>query len=283
MARILVTGAGGFAGRHVTAALRARGHEVVPARPHDLLEAAGRAALIAARPAEVLIHLAWVTEHREFWSSPLNAAWEVASADLFERFYAAGGRRIVGIGSCAEYDWRGDAKKLREDAPLAPHTAYGAAKVRTCEALMAAAARHGASAAWGRVFFLYGPGEPAGRLIPLMIRAARTGEPLDCGPAAAERDFWDVRNLGAAIAALATGDIEGPVNLASGEATRFDRIGALIEGALGRTGVIRLGRRPLGPGEPMRLVADATRLHREAGFADPVTLTRGLAEYCASA
>ena len=32
-------------------------------------------------------------------------AWLSASLDLFRVFAGAGGSRVLGVGSCAEYDW----------------------------------------------------------------------------------------------------------------------------------------------------------------------------------
>ena len=164
MESVLVTGADGFVGRHVVAALRLRGVRVLaaPRAATDLLDPAGRRALIEAERPEGLIHLAWVTEHGKFWSSAENVSWREASGDLFDLFFAAGGRRAVGAGSCAEYDWSGETARIREDAPLAPHSIYGKAKAETAEALMTTAARHGGSAAWGRLFFLFGDGRAAG-------------------------------------------------------------------------------------------------------------------------
>ena len=281
---ILVTGAEGFIGRHVVAALKGRARVVTPRRNAgggrvDLLDPDAVARLIAAERPAIVIHLAWVTEHGAFWSSPLNAAWERASVALFRLACEHGARRIVGVGSCAEYDWATAPARFAEAMPLKPHSEYGAAKVRTAEGLAEIAASQGVEWAWGRVFFLFGEGEPAARLVPRMLAAVRDGESLDIGPGETERDFWDVRNLGAALAALARSTVTGPVNLASGEATRFDGLAAIVEQLAGTRGLIHPGRRGLGPGEPARLVADATRLREEVGFTDPVALKAGLADY----
>lgn len=279
--RILVTGGGGFIGRHVVAALEPHGEIIAPrsAGGGDLLDPAARRRIVETARAELLVHLAWVTEHGKFWSSSLNAEWEAASGDLFEAFYAAGGRRVVALGSCAEYDWQAVAGPVGEDAPLRPHTLYGDAKVRACEILEAAAARHDGTWAWGRVFFLFGPGEPPGRLVPAMIRAALDRTMLDCGPGETERDFWDVRNLGAAIAALALSGVEGAVNLGSGQATSFAELATEIEAICGAEGLIRCGRRALGPGDVPSLVADTTRLRDEVGFVPRIALREGLRDY----
>ena len=271
--RILITGAGGFIGRHLAPALE--GHEVLTPGRAELDVLSGE----TPPAADLLIHLAWVTEHGKFWHAPENAAWEEASFRLFEQFLANGGRRIIGLGTCAEYDWSTGAGAFAEDAPLAPHTPYGAAKVRTAERLASLAARQNASWAWGRVFFLFGAGEPPGRLIPLMLSAVREGTPLGIGPGAAVRDFWDVRNLGAAIAALALSDLNGPVNLASGQGISFSDLARMIEHLTSTSGIIQPDQRALGPGEPVSLVADTTRLLGEVGFRAPKTVEAGLADY----
>lgn len=283
MQKILLTGARGFVGRHVAAALAGRAHVVTPRRNAtgrrvDLLDGEARRALIAAERPDVVVHLAWITEHGRFWTATENAAWEAASLDLFNQAYAAGAHRVVGTGSCAEYDWTTGAAAFAEDAPLRPHTAYGAAKVRTAAGLAEMAAIYGASWAWARLFFLFGPGEPPGRLVPLMLRAALRRQPLEIGPGDTVRDLWDVRNAGSAIAALALSEGEGSVNVASGRAVRFDALAGTIERLAGAEGVIRPGRRPLGPGEPARLVADAARLREEVAVVE-IGLEEGLADY----
>lgn len=286
METILLTGAGGFVGRHVAAALAGRARVVTPrenatGRRIDLLDAGARRALIEAERPDTVVHLAWMTEHGRFWAAPENAVWEAASLDLFGRAFAVGARRIVGAGSCAEYDWTTGAAAFAEDAPLRPGTAYGAAKVRTAEGL-ANMTPQGASWAWGRIFFLFGPGEPAGRLIPSMLRAALAREPIAIGPPGTVRDFWDVRNAGAALAALATSEVQGPVNIASGRPTAFGKLARLVERLAGAEGIITAGGRALSPGEPVRLVADATRLRHEVGVAAEIGLEQGLAAYIAA-
>ena len=163
--------------------------------------------------------------------------------------------------------------------PLAPQTNYGAAKAGTVEALARLSKTHAASAPWGRVFFLFWPGERQTRLVPLMIDAAARGVALDCGPAAATRDLWDVRNHGAAVVELVLSSLEGSIDRASGAPIRFDAIGAIVERHFEHAKVIRFDQRPLGPGKPLRLVADTTGLHAELGFTDSVSLTEGLRTY----
>lgn len=280
--RILVTGSGGYIGRHVVAALAGRA-QVLPAAVDDdranLLDADQRRRMVEALQPEVLIHLAWVTEHGKFWSSPMNTNWLTASTDLFHLFYANGGRRVVATGSCAEYDWTTGADRFAEDAPLAPHTNYGAAKVKTAEALARYAEAANGEWAWGRVFFSFGAGEPEARLIPSMLRAVRDGTEMGIGPGDTVRDFWPVETLGASIAALALSDVRGPVNLGAGIGTSFTSLTSMVEGIAGTAGLIQPDNRPLGAGEPKVLVPGVDRLTNEVGFPTRFDLQSTLSDY----
>nr|QIJ55919.1 GDP-6-deoxy-D-mannose reductase [uncultured bacterium] len=281
MRRVLITGMQGFIGRHVSAGLRSRGADVIDARRSgacELLREDGRTQAMDGIHADTLVHLAWVTAHGENWTSDLNRDWEIATADLIARFFARGGRRVIATGSCAEYDWT-QGGVLSENAPLVPHTPYGAAKARTGEALLKAADDHGASAAWARVFFLFGNGEPSARLVPSMLDACLKRKALACGPHNTVRDFWDVRNLGDALAALALSDLSGPVNVASGRGVSFSELGELIEKITGVDGMIHFDERPLGEGEPPTIVADTARLRSELDFTESIPLETGLLDY----
>lgn len=281
MVRVAMTGAGGFIGRHVASALLAQGAEVIDVRSmgaYDFLQADDRAEAMSNLHAEIFLHLAWITKHGDFWASEANHAWEAATADLIARFFSNGGRRVVAAGSCTEYDWtRGGV--FSEHAPLVPHTVYGAAKARTGEALLRSAEEHGASAAWARIFFLFGGGEPPSRLVPSMLHACLKKEKIACGPHDTVRDFWDVRNLGEALAILALSDVSGPINLASGEGTSFEKIGGLIEKITSVQDIVHFDERPLGKGEPRVVVADTTRQQLDLGFNASISLETGLSDY----
>ena len=69
------------------------------------------------------------------------------------------------------------------------------------------------------IFFLYGPHEPPGRLIPSVIQALLKGEFARCSHGRQIRDFLYVEDVAEAFVALLDSDITGPVNIASGSPT----------------------------------------------------------------
>ena len=79
-----------------------------------------------------------------------------------------------------------------------PATLYGTAK----HALHTLVERSGVSAAWGRVFFVFGPHEHPARLASSVASALVRGEPAETGPGTQVRDFLYSEDLAAAFVAL---------------------------------------------------------------------------------
>ena len=276
--RVAITGASGFIGRHVARAMVQRGAQVValgrcdPDIPGvgflslDVL-AGDPAPVLAEARADTLVHCAWDTTHGAFWTSPANVAWQAATLRLAEAFRAAGGTRLVGLGSCAEYDWTAlpaDGLVL-EDAPCQPATPYGRAKLATFEALRA---MPGLSVAWARLFLLYGPEEQPGRLFPSVIAALRRGEPARIASGRPVRDFIATEEAGEAIAALALSPVEGAVNIGSGEPRSILDMVTAIATEFGRPDLLAAGALPDRPDDPPALLPNLTRLRGEVGFAE---------------
>jgi nucleoside-diphosphate-sugar epimerase len=273
--RVLVTGGGGFLGRQAVAELRMLGAEVVaPCHAElDLLDPAARRHLPRA---DVLVHAAWITRHGAYWTSPENLAWIGATLDLARRFVAGGGRRIVFVGTCAEYGWALPGRAWDERRPCRPHTPYGAAKLLAWTALQELSVRRGVEVVNARVFWPVGRHEAAERLLPSLIGAALTGRPVATGPAGLTRDLLDVRDAGAALAGLALATVQGVVNVGSGVPVRLDALAAQVAGA--GSPLVRLGARPLRVGEPLVMVADPARLITATGFAPRYSLAETIAD-----
>ncbi len=267
--RVLVSGGGGFLGRQICAALGDRAVATPTPRP-DLLTDAGRAAFLASGAADTLVHAAWVTGTGAFWTSEANLAWVAATLELARAFHATGGRRVVLVGSCAEYDWsRPGRGTWRETRPCRPGTLYGAAKLSAWITLDAYARQTGMTAACARVFMAVGPHEAPARLLPALIRAGATATPLATGPGDLTREFLDVRDAGAAIAAVALSNLQGPVNVGAGRTHTLRELVGLVPGA---AQAARLGERGPRPGEPLVMVPNGARLRRATGFAPRYTL-----------
>lgn len=305
MIRCLVSGATGLIGRHAVAALCAAGVDVhavtrgqadgAPGQGKelgldlinwhcgDVLDEDFIRGLCTDVKATHLLHLAWSTEHGRFWDDPENETWRLASMRLIKAFQQVGGQRAVVAGTCAEYDWTqlGDGRCREGVTPIAPHTLYGHMKAETLDWLETFAAAHAMSYAWGRVFFLYGLGEDPKRLIPAVAGALARGQEARCSSGTQIRDFLDARDVGGAFAQLLLSDVQGPVNIASGQGISVGEVVKMIADQIGRADLLRLGALPDREGEPAVLVGDVTRLREELGYVPKISLKDGLAEVCA--
>jgi dTDP-6-deoxy-L-talose 4-dehydrogenase (NAD+) len=97
------------------------------------------------------------------------------------------GQRLVHTGSALEYGAAdGD---LAESCTPQPGTLYGRSKLEGTLNVTSEAARTGLRACTARLFMVYGPGERPHRLLPSLLRVARTGETLELSEGTQRRDF----------------------------------------------------------------------------------------------
>jgi len=298
---VIVTGGMGFIGRQTIEPLVARGFTVhVLARSLDI---AARDAvvkqygqmvrfhqvelhdtekvtpLVKKIRASHLLHLAWDARHGIFWNSPENLDWIVTSKLLLIAFIEAGGKRAVGAGTCAEYDWEGQDLLLTEGASkLLPMTIYGQSKLASRKSLATLGQHHHISTAWGRVFFLFGPHEGPRRLVSSAILSLLRGQEFLASAGDQIRDFADVRDVAAGFVALLDSQVTGDVNIASGEARTAASVMMEVGEMLGRSELIKLGARPKQPGEPARLVAAVERLRKEVKWKPTSSFEQRLSE-----
>ena len=286
MRRVLITGGSGFIGRCTIEPLLERDFEVivtdlVPSSTPgarsvacDLLHAESVTRMMEEIRPSHLLHLAWYVKHGEFWHARENLDWLVASLHLVETFERLGGKRVVAAGTCAEYDWRFGVCS-EESTPLSPSTPYGVAKDclrRALDSLYPDSLQ----VAWGRLFFLVGPGEAPGRLVPSVARSLLLGEPARCSSGRQIRDFLDVRDAGRAFAALVATDCVGTCNIASGVPRSIREIVESLGVIAERPELVKLGSRPDRDGDPAVLLADVSRLHRLVSFEPAYSLERSL-------
>ncbi len=291
MKRVLLTGASGFIGRHVHAPLVVRGYEVhavssqhsgeVPSgvRWHraNLLDSAETLRLMADIRPTHLLHFAWNTEPGRFWHSPENFRWLEASIALLRHFREQGGERVVMAGSCAEYDWNfGYCSEAV--TPCRPATPYGVCKNALQETLRAYCVDESLSGAWGRIFFLYGPGEHPARLVASVIASLLRGEKARCTHGNQIRDFLHVEDVATAFVTLLDSAVEGAVNIASGSPITLRDVVLTAADCLGACERVQFGAIPAPENEPPLLVGDVRRLSKEVLWKRKYDLAAGIAQ-----
>lgn len=291
MPSVLVTGAGGFIGRPACAALQRRGFNVIGSGRSlapsgwtgerwitgDLLSEEGPRQIVAEARADTLLHLAWDTTPRLYWNSAANLDWTVASLKLFKDFVAAGGRRAVLSGTCAEYEWSDHYPLSETTTPCRPGTLYGHAKLSLAQLLSARAEHSGLSFAHARLFYLFGRGERPERFVPQIVIPLLTGKEARCQHGAAIRDWMSADDAGDALAALVASKVCGTVNIASGTGRELGAVARMLAVELGTVHQLLIGS-TLPASEPRRIVADVCRLRNVVGWAGPEPIEQRLHE-----
>jgi GDP-4-dehydro-6-deoxy-D-mannose reductase len=246
--RALVTGAAGFAGRHLVDALRSAGHEVHGADLHlrepgpgghasadgvvhhrlDVTDAAACRAVVGATRPDVLFHLAGfahVGKAEQAADACLGVNFGGTRAVLEACLAASSSTRVLLVSSAEVYGRVQDSElPVTEEAPLRPSTIYAVSKAAAEMAGHHARAR-GLSVLLLRPFNHVGPGQsPDFMAAAFAQQVARIEgglqEPvLRVGNLEARRDLLDVRDTvaGYVLAAVA-GRPDATYNVCSGRA-----------------------------------------------------------------
>lgn len=231
--RVLVTGAGGFVGRHLVRRLAADGARVAGSVWGDRLDLPGvevheldvrdrqavERLLLRERP-EVVVHLAGLSHVGQSWDRP-GCYFQANVVGTENVVRAAGDARVVLASSADVYGAVPEAEQpIGEDRPLEPATPYGLTKA-AAERLAVALA--GSRTVVVRSFNLIGPGQAPTFALPsfaAQLAAIRRGEAepvLRVGNLSARRDFVHVEAAARAYALLTRkGEAGGVYNLASG-------------------------------------------------------------------
>lgn len=287
---VLITGGSGFIGRHTLAFLQSRGYEIFATTsknkeisahgvhwiPIDLFHREEVKELIASIRPTHLLHFAWFTVPGKLWQAEENRDWLKMSKELLEEFASQGGKRAVLAGTCAEYDW--SAFEFNEEkTPCKPHTLYGMCKLSLFLFLQELAKLKGFSHAWGRIFYLYGPHEHPQRFIPNMIQRLLRKQEIPCSHGNQIKDFLYVKDVADAFAVLLDAEIEGVINIGSGNGLTLKEVAHRLTSLLGGEELVRFGAIPAS-NEPASLIADTTKLHQQLKWTPSYTLERGLEE-----
>jgi nucleoside-diphosphate-sugar epimerase len=290
LATVLATGCSGFLGRHCAQALLRHGCRVdavsrmrrgmaadgITWHSLDLHDRKATEELMATLRPSHLLHLAWVTAPGHYREVPENLDWLESSLALVKAFGEQGGKRFVGAGTCAEYA-AASGPCVEDGTPIGPSTLYGQCKATFWMAAQACARRYGFSAAWGRVFLPYGPGDEPRRLVPSLLTALSTGRAIDVTDGNQVRDFvyaTDVADL--FVRLLAAPLATGAYNVGTGRGTTVRQVIERVADHFHARELVHFGARPVRENEPVSLVADMAKVERVLGWRAPTSIESGL-------
>jgi GDP-4-dehydro-6-deoxy-D-mannose reductase len=233
--RALITGAGGFAGRHLVALCEAAGDDVVGvsrATGVDLRDAhAIRGAVSDARP-EAVFHLAARAHVGESWSDPSGfLADNVAlTQHLLEAVRMEAPTAVVVAVSSGEVYGPPDSLPVTESALLRPQNPYAVSKAGADLLAGFYADAHGLRVIRARPFNHAGPGQEPTYAIASFARQAAAGRRIVTGNPDTRRDYTDVRDVVRAYRLLAEWGEPGVYNVCSGRTASARELVELLGG-----------------------------------------------------
>jgi dTDP-6-deoxy-L-talose 4-dehydrogenase (NAD+) len=225
---VVVTGAGGYVGRHVVTALLDRGATVTAVvRSKDRAEVDRRAqvveadilipgfdvATLAATAPQTVIHLAW--QDGFIHNAPSHMTNLSAHFSFLNSISEWGAERIAVLGTMHEIGyWEG---AIDSDTPTAPTTLYGIAKDALRRSVHAHLSQK-TEIAWLRCYYIYGDDRRNHSIFTRILEASDNGQTIFPFTSGTNRyDFIEVDELGDQIAVAATTPgIVGTINCCTG-------------------------------------------------------------------
>jgi UDP-glucose-4-epimerase GalE len=299
--KILVTGGAGYIGAHTVRLLLEQGHDVsvadnlskgyrhnVPAErlyEIDVCETAALADLMRRRQTDAVIHFAAYIAVGESMRVPERyfANNVGGSLSLLTAMVEAGVKRIVFSSTAAVYG-NPHTTPILEDFPIQPVSPYGESKVMVETMLRWFDAIHQVRSVALRYFNACGADpagdlgeehEPETHLIPLLLRALITGQPVtvfgddyDTPDGTCIRDYIHVNDLARAhilaLEHLMAGGLSDHFNAGTGTGHSVMEVIRAVEEVTGRRVPYVVGRRR--EGDAARLVAASAKLEKQLGW-----------------
>ena len=301
--KVVVTGAAGFIGSHLSESLLADGHEVtgidafVDYYPRELKEQNLRTSRQSSRftfaegllqqvelgplleGAAQVYHLAAQAGVRASWGSEFAVYTEhnvLGTQRLLEAAVAAGVPRLVYASSSSVYG-NAPGLPLREDSLCRPVSPYGVTKLAAEHLGLLYASELGLPVVSLRYFTVYGPRQRPDMAFHRFLKACREDGPIALyGDGSQTRDFTFIDDIVRATRAAADQGRPGCVyNVGGGERVILRDVLRLIEDVSGRR--LKVRQEHAQKGDMRDTFADTSAASRDLAFRSTVALHEGLA------
>lgn len=291
--RVVVSGANGFIGAHLVAALENEGAEVFAlVRRHsdltrlvkldtrankinvDLLDHKKARGKLTAIEPHYVFHTA-VSRDYGNWREILDMNG-AATLNLLHACLSPSLQKFVHCGSSLEY---GAIKApFRESDAIRPNSLFGASKAAAALQLQQLAISKDLPVVILRLFHVYGPMENEHRLVPTAVRSFLTNSAMTLTKPGYYHDFVYVGDvIKACLMAAAKTGLSGQLfNIASGKPVSNEAIVALISNITGKQIAIKTGEFMPREWDKANWYADISKAQKQLGWRPDTSLEQGL-------
>jgi len=292
--RIIVTGGSGFLGKHLCRTLLAAGHQVknIDLRPNDEVETVigdiqdTELMKQEIKDADVVFHLASLIEAGESVKFPqkfidVNVSGTVS---VLEAMRLNGVKTLIFSSSAAVY---GEPMRtpIEEDDRTMPINPYGMTKLAMEALLSSYVASYGITGIALRYFNLYGPGEahePETHAIPRFVKQIYLDQEVTVwGQGEHQRDFIHIMDVVSAHLSAIELSLREPnkyhyINISAEKPITVAEVISLLEKIMNKKAMVK--NFPNRPGDPLVLIANATKAHKVLGWEAKISFEDGLKE-----
>ena len=287
--RALITGATGFAGRHLAEECAKAGDAVVAwsSADVDLRDAAATRAGVEAVAPDVVYHLAARAHVGRSWSEPAATLQEnvAMTLNVLEAVRTATPRAVVVAVSSGEVYGRPEGLPVAEDAALRPANPYAVSKAAADLLAGFYADAHGLCVVRPRAFNHAGPGQDASYAVAAFARQVVEGAVAGArrvrvvtGNPDTRRDYTDVRDVVRAYRGLAARGEPGVFNVCSGRTASGTELVDTLARLAGVDADIVVDPSLVRPSDVLEVRGDFSRLRTATGWAPGTPLERTLAD-----
>ena len=260
--KILLTGASGFVGRHVLDALAGSGNQVLALTRQnintdsiqllrgDLDNLKFLKPMIIEFQPEAVIHLTW--QGIPDYSRKMSRLNLNLSIDFLDFILAdTDCNKIIAAGSCWEYGKQQGA--CNESDTVIINNYFTWAKHALNQYLSIKCAEKDVTLNWFRIFYVYGPGQREGSLIPTLIKSIGESKTLSIKTPMNKNDFVYVGDVAKAFGKAVEIDLpSGIYNLGSGVSVSVYDVCRIVERQL--LGSMTISKNVLNIGEKDEIV-----------------------------
>jgi nucleoside-diphosphate-sugar epimerase len=280
--RILLTGGSGFIGTHILSILE--DHQVLLLGRE---EAGLQCSNVNYHKCDLSNTKTWENQIRDFCpNAGIHLAWGGLpdysfprclenfnfSINLINVLASAGCKTIFSTGTCWEYgDILGQVGETDIPGSMSLFPSFKTGLRLIAQSI---AGEVKANLIWGRVFFVYGPGQRETSLIPTCYRAIKNGIVPQIKNFGAVNDFIHVSDVASAIKALVENpEASGVFNIGSGSPVKVSQVCEYVAQKLDAEFLIPNSKEQV---EPSGLWADISLIKEKTGWEPKFSLQEGI-------